>query len=96
MDTLTFGWDLTGNGLYNDYTTQGQTGFSQGQYSYNTLGLHTIGVRVTDDDGAVAFGSTTLLVSDPAPEPATLSLLASGSLVAAGWCAWVRRRRPQR
>lgn len=50
--TLTYAWDLNGNGTFTDATG------AQPQYTYSTPGTRTIGVKVTDSSGFtnVAYG----------------------------------------
>lgn len=53
-DSLTYSWDLDGNGLYNDGTG------SQAKMTWNTLGIGTMSVRVSDGK---ATGTATHRVS---------------------------------
>src|SRR5215212_7969744 len=55
--TLTYAWDLDGDGAYDDSTS------SQPAYTYNTAGDYQVGLRVTDGGGA----------SDTLDQPLTIS-----------------------
>ena len=45
-DTLTYAWDLDGDGAYDDSTASKPT------YTYNTAGTYNVGLKVTDSQGA--------------------------------------------
>ncbi len=68
-DPLTYAWDLDNDG---SYETIGRTT----SLHFATMGLHTVGVKVTDThSGSV----TDTLVVNVIPEPATMSLLTLGA-----------------
>ena len=82
-------WDLDGDGAYDD-----ATGAIAGR-SYATAGPVTVGLRVTDDDGAGATTSRTLTVTEPtvpAPPPSTggQNAVVNGSFEGGttGWTTW--------
>jgi len=73
LDILTFDWDFDGDGLFDDF--QGTSGI----WSFSDLGLHEIGLRVSDGDGGFTVGSFNVDVKQQTPEPsALLSLLLLG------------------
>ena len=70
-DTLTYQWDLNGDGNYDDFIGIG------GQWSFSDPGIHTVGVQVSDRAGYHAYGSFKVKA---VPEPSsTLGLLAFGT-----------------
>lgn len=58
---VSYAWDLDGDGLYDD-----ASGISP-VYSTTTSGSHVIGLLVTDNRGATATTTTTVLVNNVAP-----------------------------
>jgi len=83
-DTHTFEWDLDNDGSYDDHTGQFPT------QTYNSEATHTIGVRVTDDDGASSTASTTVNVITGVPitittthESAGLNIIVNGQVYTA-------------
>ena len=81
---VSYAWDLDNDGQYDD--ASGATA----NYSTNTSGVHTVGLRVTDDLGATATTTTTVTVNNVAPtasaggpysvdEGSNISLTAAGS-----------------
>jgi hypothetical protein len=83
-DLLQFDWDMNGDGIFDDFI--GQTG----QWSYADDGLFTVGLRVSDGDGGVAFASLNVTV-ERVPEPNTvLGLIGLGFL---GLKTWKKRER---
>ena len=70
-------WDLDGNGSYE--TNTGATAAATG--SYATPGVHTIGLRVTDNGGATATTTRTVTVQNQSP---TASFLIAGNPVPTG------------
>ena len=60
-DTLSYAWDLDGDGEYDDAT--GATV----EYTFPDNGTYTVGVLVTDDDGGSASGTATVDVSNLPP-----------------------------
>lgn len=73
-DLLQFDWDMNGDGIYDDFIGQ------SGQWSYADDGLFTVGLRVSDGDGGVAFASLDVTV-EKVPEPNTVLGLIGFSLV---------------
>src|SRR5579871_1383194 len=76
-DALTYSWDLDGNGQYGDSTSVAPT------YTYAAAGVYTVGLRVTDGQGAT--GSTTLTITvDGAPPVPTITAPAPGTAWSVG------------
>ncbi|MGB7324780.1 MAG: Calx-beta domain-containing protein [Rubripirellula sp.] len=57
FDTLTYAFDFDNDGNYEESGTS-----SSRLHTFATLGDHTVGVRVSDDDGGVATSSTVVTV----------------------------------
>jgi len=77
-DPLTYAWDLDGDSAYDDAFGE------QGSTSFGRPGIYTIGLRLSDDDGAAATDSFRVTVQQGGPtpgvpEPTTLLLLAIGA-----------------
>jgi glucose/arabinose dehydrogenase len=60
-DTITYAWDLDGDGAYDDAT--GQTA----QHTYTTAGRYLAGVKVTDNHGASATDSLAISAGNTPP-----------------------------
>jgi glucose/arabinose dehydrogenase len=58
-DTLTYAWDLDGNGTYTDSSDPRPT------HVFTTAGSHSVGLRVTDSRGATGTGSVTVTAGRP-------------------------------
>jgi glucose/arabinose dehydrogenase/PKD repeat protein len=71
-DTLSYAWDLDGNGTYNDAST------ATASYTYTTDGVRTASLRVTDSKGASDTDSVTISVGN-APPTATINTPAAGT-----------------
>jgi glucose/arabinose dehydrogenase len=70
--SLTFAWDLDGDGAYDDSAA------SQPTFTYTTSGTHTASLRVTDSVGATDTDSVTITVGNTAPT-ATITTPAAGT-----------------
>jgi glucose/arabinose dehydrogenase len=70
-DTLTYDWDLDGDGAYDDAT--GPTA----EFTYASAGSYLAGVRVTDNHGASATDSVAIRAGNTAPT-ATITAPSSG------------------
>ncbi len=57
-DTLTYSWDLNGDGTFGDATLK------TASFTYATAGLYTVGLRVTDSHGATASTTKTITVDN--------------------------------
>jgi len=68
-DTLSYAWDLDGDGNFNDAIGVGASAF------FATNGAHTVAVQVTDDDGAVDVARMIVTVVNSAPSVTILSPL---------------------
>ncbi|CAB1072276.1 Cytochrome c551/c552 [Olavius algarvensis Delta 1 endosymbiont] len=66
-DTLTYLWDLDGDGVYDDSTEVSP------QYVYNASGTYSAGLRVTDDNGESSSDSLTITVDNSPPVATILS-----------------------
>jgi glucose/arabinose dehydrogenase len=71
-DTLSYAWDLDGDGAYDDSTAVGPT------YTYTSQGTYTAGLRVTDNHGASGTAAVTINVGNTAPD-ATITAPAAGT-----------------
>lgn len=87
QDTLSYSWDMDGDGLYDDLL-----GWA-GDYTFDQAGTYTISARVSDDDGGVTTRSMTVTVLPGAvtevAEPAPLAMMGLGLLMVGA----LRRRR---
>jgi len=61
---LTYAWDLDGDGVYDNGST------AQVPWTYNTAGVYTARLRVTDPQGAVGTASVTITAGNSPPVPA--------------------------
>jgi glucose/arabinose dehydrogenase len=66
-DTLTYDWDLDGDGQYDDAT--GTTA----DFTYDTEGSYLAGVKVTDDHGASAIDAVAISAGNTPPTATILS-----------------------
>ena len=95
-ELMTFAYDLNNDGNYDDYAQSGGLS-SSGSTTFAAIGVHTVGVRLTDGQGGVTYGTFDVNVVDapPAPsavpEPATLTMWGLGALGCA--VATYRRRK---
>jgi glucose/arabinose dehydrogenase len=71
-DTLSYAWDLDGNGTYNDAST------ATASYTYTTDGVRIASLRVTDSRGASDTDSVTITVGNT-PPTATINTPAAGT-----------------
>jgi glucose/arabinose dehydrogenase len=71
-DTLSYAWDLDGDGQYDDSTAVAPT------YTYTSQGVYTASLRVTDSRGASGTASVTIAVGNTAPT-ATIGAPAAGT-----------------
>lgn len=79
LDTLTYFWDLNGDGFYDDFTG------ASGSFDFASLGLPdgtilNLGVMVTDDDDLDIASFTVQLVN--VPEPTSLGLIGAIGMIA--------------
>jgi PKD repeat protein len=66
-DTLSYAWDLDGDGAYDDSTA------SQPTHTYTTPGSYNASLRVTDSHGASDTDSVTITVGNTAPTATILT-----------------------
>jgi PKD repeat protein len=71
-DTLSYAWDLDGDGQYDDSTQVGPS------YTYTSTGTFVASLRVTDSQGASATAAVTINVGNTAPT-ATITAPAAGT-----------------
>jgi len=76
-DTLSYAWDLDGDGAYDDSTSPAPT------YTYTSSGVYTASLRVSDTQGATSTASVTIDVGSSAPT-ATITAPAAGTNWAVG------------
>lgn len=92
-ETMTFAYDFNGNGQYTDYSTSGTSLGSSGSTTFNSIGTHRVGVKLTDGQGGTAYGSFNVSVVAPppsiAPEPTSLAIFCIG----VSCVGMIRRRR---
>jgi PKD repeat protein len=62
-DTLTYSWDLDGDGTFGDAV------LPTASKTYTTAAVYTVGLRVTDSRGATASTTTTISAGTSAPQP---------------------------
>jgi glucose/arabinose dehydrogenase len=60
-DSLSYAWDLDGDGQYDDSTAVGPS------YTYTSQGVYTASLRVTDSRGASSTAAVTISVGNTAP-----------------------------
>ncbi len=96
-DTLTFDWDLDGDGSYDNFSEILGSGpqSSSGSTSLTVSGTHILGVRVSDGEGGEVTGSFEVVVA-AAPQVPALSApaqaLLAGLLAATALLGWRRVR----
>ncbi|MGH2797258.1 MAG: LamG-like jellyroll fold domain-containing protein, partial [Thermoleophilaceae bacterium] len=71
-DTLSFEWDLDGDGAYDDSTA------AQPTFTYTTPAAYTVRMRVTDGDGASAV-DTLVINANGTPPTATIATPSAGT-----------------
>ena len=71
-DTLSYAWDLDGDGQYDDSTTVAPS------YTYTSQGVYTASLRVTDSHAAASSAAVTITVGNTAPT-ATISSPSPGT-----------------
>lgn len=76
-DTLTYAWDLDGDGQYDDSVAVRPT------YTYTSNGVYTAALRVADDDGATSTASVTITAGNTPPIP-TITAPVTGTLWSVG------------
>jgi glucose/arabinose dehydrogenase len=62
-DTLTYSWDLNGDGTFGDSTA------AKPSFTYTTAGTYTVKVKVTDSHGASDTASITITAGNTPPTP---------------------------
>ncbi|MGH2967204.1 MAG: PQQ-dependent sugar dehydrogenase [Solirubrobacterales bacterium] len=70
-DTLTYAWDLDGDGAYDDSTQQ------KPSFTYTTAGVYQVGLKVTDPDGASTTDTVAISAGNTAPVPTITAPLSS-------------------
>jgi len=70
-DSLTYAWDLDGDGAYGDSSSVSPT------FTYTSRGVYRVGLRVTDSRGATAVDSVAITAGNT-PPVATISTPTSG------------------
>jgi hypothetical protein len=96
-ETMTFAYDLNNDGNYNDYSQIGSL-TSSGVTNFQTAGVHSVGVRLTDGRGGTAYASFDVNVLDrvpipgapEVPEPATLFIWGVLGIVGASYARVAR------
>ena len=81
-DVLTYTWDLDNDGQYDDFTGQNPT------KTYTSTGNYTVGLKVTDEDGASATNAAAVEVGIGVPitfttNPAGMQIRVDGELLTA-------------
>jgi len=66
-DTLSYAWDLDGDGQYDDSTA------SAPSYTYTSQGVYVASLRVTDSHGASSTAAVTITVGNTAPTATIVS-----------------------
>lgn len=79
--TVTYAWDLTGNGQYTDATSA-----TPGTRTFTRAGTFTVGVRVTDDDGDASTSTVqrTQVITVTNRPPTTPAITAQPATAARG------------
>jgi len=70
-DTLSYAWDLDGDGAYDDASTQ------TAQFTYSAAGSYLVGLKVTDNHGASATDSVAIRAGNT-PPTATIETPSTG------------------
>ena len=73
-DSLSFAWDLDGDGAYNNGTAP------QASYTYSQPGTYAVKLKVTDSKGALNIASTTVNVGGNTAPVATIASPQAGQL----------------
>lgn len=71
IDTLSYAWDLDGDGQYDDSTAVSPT------YTYTAPGTYVVKLRVTDNRGANSIAQVNITAGNNAPVPTITSPLVS-------------------
>jgi hypothetical protein len=71
-DTITYAWDLDGDGAYDDSSAENP------MYTYTTAGTYTASLQVTDNHGATGRATVTITAGNRAPT-ATITSPAAGA-----------------
>jgi glucose/arabinose dehydrogenase len=66
-DTLTYAWDLDGDGVFNDGSSP------QAAFTFTKAGTYTSSLRVTDSKGAVSIATSTINVGGNTPPVAVIA-----------------------
>ena len=72
-DTITYAWDLDGDGAYDDSSS------ARPSRTYSQPGTYTVRLRVADNHGASATSSPITISADNTPPSATLATPAAGT-----------------